>query len=135
MEELRIGEVAQRAGVRPSTLRYYERIGLLPHAPRVSGQRRYPPEIVQRIQMIAVAKELGFSLDEIKVLLDGLTPDSPPSERWQVIARAKLPEVERLIRQAEGMKRILNSGLECQCLTIEDCFTQLSSESGGRPSL
>ena len=55
------------------------------------------------------AKEIGFSLDDIKVLLDGLSPDSPPSERWQSIAEARLPEVERLIQRAQMMKEILET--------------------------
>ncbi len=77
--------------------------------------------------MISVAKEIGFSLDEIKVLLDGLSPVSPPPERWLSIAKTKLPEVERLIQRAQSMKQILEMGLDCECITIEDCFTQISS--------
>lgn len=127
MDQLSIGEVAQHVGLRPSTLRYYESIALLPPAQRVSGQRRYTPEVIQRLQIINVAKEIGFSLDEIRVLLDGLSLDSPPSERWQSIAEAKLPEVERLIQRAQAMKQILQMGLNCECITIEDCFTQIST--------
>ena len=125
MDQLSIGEVAQHVGLRTSTLRYYESIALLPPARRVSGQRRYTPEVIQRLQIITVAKEIGFSLDEIKVLVDGLSPDSPPSERWQSIAEAKLPEVESLIKRAQSMRRILQMGLNCKCITIEDCFTQI----------
>ena len=125
MEQLSIGEVAQQVGLQPSTLRYYESIALLPPARRVSGQRRYTPEVIQRLQIITVAKEIGFSLDEIRVLLDGLSLDSPPSERWQSIAEAKLPEVESLIQRAQAMKQILKMGLNCECITIEDCFTYI----------
>jgi len=123
MTLLTIGQAAQRANLRPSALRYYESIGLLPPAQRRSGQRRYTPEVLERLQIIAVAKELGFSLDEIRVLLDGLSPDSSPSERWQSIASAKLPEVESLIKRAQAMKRILEMGLNCECISIENCFT------------
>ena len=125
LEQLSIGEVAQQVGLQPSTLRYYESIALLPPARRVSGQRRYTPEVIQRLQIITVAKEIGFSLDEIRVLLDGLSLDSPPSERWQSIAEAKLPEVESLIQRAQAMKQILKMGLNCECITIEDCFTYI----------
>lgn len=127
MEQLSIGAVAQQVGLRPSTLRYYESIALLPPPRRVSGQRRYTPEVIQRLQIITVAKEIGFSLDEVRVLLDGLSLDSPPSERWQTIAEAKLPEVESLIQRAQSMRRILKMGLNCECITIEDCFTHISS--------
>ena len=127
MDQLSIGEVAQHVGLRTSTLRYYESIALLPPVQRVSGQRRYTPEVIQRLQIITVAKEIGFSLDEIRVLLDGLSLDSPPSERWQSIAEAKLPEVESLIQRAQAMKQILQMGLNCECITIEDCFTQINN--------
>ena len=127
MQKLIIGEVAREVGMQPSALRYYESIGLLPPAQRINGQRRYSPEIIQRLQMISMAKEIGFSLAEIKVLLDGLSPVSPPPERWLSIAEAKLPEVERLIQRAQSMKQILEMGLECECITIEDCFTHISS--------
>lgn len=80
--------------------------------------------------MISAAKEIGFSLDEIKVLLDGLSHDSPPTERWQAIAEEKLPEVENLIRRAQSMKRILEMGLNCECMSIEDCFAQFGVQLG-----
>ena len=75
-----------------------------------------------------MAKEIGFSLDEIQVLLDGLSAGSPPSERWMSIATTKLPEVERMIQRALSMKRILEMGLDCECITIEDCFTYINGE-------
>ncbi len=125
MERRTIGQVAREVGMRPSTLRYYERIGLLPPAERISGQRRYSAEIEKRLEMILAAKEIGFSLDEIKLLLDGLSASNPPPERWQAIAEVKLPEVEKLIERARSMKRILEMGLNCECITIADCFEQI----------
>jgi MerR family redox-sensitive transcriptional activator SoxR len=127
MTLLTIGEAAGQVGLQPSALRYYESIDLLPPPQRVSGQRRYRPETVQRLEMIATAKELGFSLEETRLLLDGLSPDHPPSERWQSIAAVKLPEVERLIRRAQAMKRILESGLNCECISIEECFQAIQA--------
>lgn len=127
MKQLSIGEVAQQVGLQPSALRYYESIDLLPPARRVSGQRRYSPEMIQRLEIITAAKEIGFSLDEIKVLLDGFSPDSPPSERWQGIAEVKLPEIEGLIQRAQAMKRILEMGLNCECITMEVCFSHIAS--------
>ncbi len=61
---LTIGEAAARAGIRASAIRYYERVGLIPPPERVSGRRRYEEGIVRRLELIAVAKEAGFSLDE-----------------------------------------------------------------------
>ena len=64
-----IGEVAQLAGVQTSTLRYYEQIGLLPVPKRINGQRRYAPDVLQILAVIQLAKEVNFSLDEIRTLL------------------------------------------------------------------
>jgi len=66
MPELTITAVARDAGVRPSTLRYYERIGLLPSARRVAGRRRYDVCALKRLELIAYAKRAGFSLAQIQ---------------------------------------------------------------------
>lgn len=120
-----IGGVARRAGVRPSALRYYERVGVLPPPERENGRRLYDGEVLRevlnRLAVVGVAQQAGFTIAEIRTLLDGFSEDTPPSERWRVLADEKLPEVEALIRRARGMKRLLERGLECECLRIEDC--------------
>ena len=68
MEELTIGEVARQAGIRPSALRYYESIGLLPVPRRVNGRRRYDPAIVQQLTVLQVARQAGFTIAEIQTL-------------------------------------------------------------------
>lgn len=65
-----IGEIARRAGLRTSAVRYYERIGLLRPAPRAGGQRRYDPSALHRLSAIRLAQRAGFSLEEIKRLFD-----------------------------------------------------------------
>ena len=125
MGSMSIGEVAQRAGVRPSTLRYYESIGVLPTPERENGRRRYDGEVLRkvldRLAVVRVAQEAGFTISEIRMLLDGFSEDTPPSERWRVLAREKLPEVEALVERALGMKNLLERGLRCECLRLEDC--------------
>ena len=121
MEEMTIGATARLAGVEASTLRYYESIGILPPPKRVSGRRRYGPEVLERLGIIQVAKEAGFTLPEIRTLLDGFSESEPPSANWKAMARQKLPEVEALIARAQSMKRILEEGLDCDCLSIEEC--------------
>src|SRR5829696_10445759 len=69
--ELTIGEVARRAGVATSSIRYYERIGLLPEPDRAGGQRRYDAEVLGKLGFIGVAQSAGFKLREIKQLIDG----------------------------------------------------------------
>ena len=125
MESMSIGEVARRAGVRPSALRYYEGIGLLPQPERKSGQRRYDGEVLRevldRLGVVRVAQQAGFTISEIRTLLNGFSENTPPSERWRLLAEEKLPEVDALIERALGMKDLLERGLRCECLRLEDC--------------
>jgi MerR family redox-sensitive transcriptional activator SoxR len=118
-ETLRIGEVAQRAGLRKSAIRYYERVGLLPEAERVSGQRVYEPAVLRRLSMIDVAQRAGLSLDEIRELLDA--GNEPISDRLQALAARKLPDVEALIARAEAMRDWLRAAEACECEAIDDC--------------
>src|SRR5215212_3605007 len=120
-----IGEVARSAGVRPSALRYYEGVGLLPPPERENGRRRYNSEVLRevldRLAVVRVAQQAGFTISEIMTLLDGFSEDIPLSERWRLLAREKLPEVEALVERALGMKDLLEGGLRCECLSLEVC--------------
>ncbi|HEV3000023.1 MAG TPA: MerR family transcriptional regulator [Solirubrobacteraceae bacterium] len=116
---MRIGEVARAAGVRVSLLRYYEDVGLLPPAPRVSGQRRYDASTLRRLAVIDVAQRAGLSLDEIRDLLEIGT--DPLSERLQQLAERKLPAIEALISRAERVRSWLEAATRCECPTVDDC--------------
>jgi MerR family redox-sensitive transcriptional activator SoxR len=125
MASMSIGEVAQSADVRPSALRYYEGVGLLPAPERTNGRRCYDGEmlreVLDRLAVVRVARQAGFTISEIRTLLNGFSEDTPPSERWRVLAREKLTEVDALIERALGMKNLLGRGLRCECLRLEDC--------------
>ena len=118
---LTIGEVAQRAGVRTSALRYYEEVGVLPPAERVSGQRRYDDGVLARLAVIRLAQELGFSVAEIRSLVAGFDNVGVDSDRWRELATRKLTEVDALITRAERMKQLLEESLHCGCLTLDAC--------------
>lgn len=124
MEQLSIGDVARRAGVNTSALRYYERIGLLPHPERVSGQRRYTPEVLTRLALIRMAQEAGFSINEIATLLGGFPEDTPPAGRWRELAQRKLPEVDAMIRRLLTVRQVLEESLHCDCLTLDACAAE-----------
>ncbi len=111
--------MAERAGLRKSAIRYYEEIGLLPEADRVSGRRVYDPSILRRLALVDVAQRAGLSLDEIRELLEA--GSEPISDRLQLIATRKLPEVERLVRRAEAMREWLLAAQACECETIDEC--------------
>jgi MerR family redox-sensitive transcriptional activator SoxR len=122
MEELTISEVAKRAGIRASAIRYYESIQLLAPPPRSAGRRRYNPEVLRRISFIQVAQAAGLTIAEIQTLMNELDGDMPLSERWRMLAHQKLAEVDALMRKVQGMKMILMNGLNCRCTNLEECI-------------
>lgn len=130
--DLSIGEAAERAGMRTSALRYYERVGLLKPARRVSGQRRYPPEIVDILRLVSLAQEAGFTIAEIRTLLRGFDGGTPASERWNDLARTKLAQVRQRIEQAHRMEDLLHALLDCRCTRLEDCARYCAPDADGR---
>src|SRR5690349_5831998 len=99
--DLTITQVARRAGIRPSAIRYYESIGLLPVPARVHGRRRYDESVSRRLTIIAAAQGMGFTIAEIGVLLHGFDADTPASARWRALAEEKRPHIDALIRRAK----------------------------------
>jgi MerR family transcriptional regulator, redox-sensitive transcriptional activator SoxR len=121
-----IGEVARRAGVRPSAIRYYERAGLLPAPYRVAGRRRYDPSALERLAIVRFARRVGFKIVEIKRLLAGFD-ERPPPERWRRMARQKLREVDRLITEATTIRALLGRTLRRKCPKLVERGAKLIS--------
>ena len=122
---LTIGEVALRAGLRTSAIRYYEDMGVLPQPERVyGGHRRYSSRVFQQLAFIQLAQQAGFSIAEIQTLVSGFDENAPLGVRWRTLAEQKLAELEDLIAKAQGMKRILENGIRCQCLDLDECIPQ-----------
>jgi len=131
---LSIGEVAHRAGIRSSTIRYYERLGLLPKPPRTNGRRRYDESILERLAIVQFAKRMGFTINEIKTLLSG-SIGRPPPERWRSLAHVKLAEVDRFIADAASVRRMLLDTLDQKCPKLAERGASLlgpASQLGGR---
>lgn len=123
---LTIGQVAERAGLNVSAIRYYEAQGLLPEAPRVAGQRRYTDDTLARLGVIDIAKRAGFSLDDVRVLLRSADAGEPAHTQLQELAERKLPEVEELIERAQAVRRWLRTATGCGCERLDACglFTE-----------
>ncbi|MFB9326344.1 MerR family transcriptional regulator [Paenibacillus aurantiacus] len=128
MAGLSIGQLAVKANINASTLRYYESIGLLPAPERVNGQRRYDERLLDRINFIKVAQQTGFSIQEITILLEGFEPGDSLSDRWEQMAMQKRSELEERKRQLNSMIQILDSGLSCKCLTWSECKDKIETE-------
>lgn len=129
-DALPIGEVARRAGLEPSAIRYYESEGVIPAARRVGGQRRYDASIFEWLSLIALAKEAGFTMAEIKRLVSDFTPGTRPAARWASLAERKLAEIDALVARAERMRAVLRIALECGCFRLEDCSALLEANAG-----
>ena len=115
---LDIAEVARRAGVRPSTLRYYEDLGLLSSASRAAGRRQYDESVLRRLHVIRLAKQTGFTLAEVCDLLSG---PGHATARRHALTRRKLEEVNARIARAEAMREMLEASLACDCVELEGC--------------
>jgi DNA-binding transcriptional MerR regulator len=121
MASMSIGDVARRAGLPPSTLRYYEEAGILPAPARASGQRRYDAAIFDALRLIQLAQAAGLTIAEIRALLDDAAPLASPAERWGPIARRKLQEADEQIALLERRKQVLAELLACTCTSLDDC--------------
>jgi len=116
---LSIGEVARQAGMRASRIRYYESVGVLPAPERVSGMRRYEPDVVRRLGIIDVAQRVGFTLEEIRALLS--TEEGTAHEQLRRLAERKLPDIDQLIQRANAVRRWLEMTSHCDCETLDVC--------------
>ena len=122
---MKIGELAHLAGLRPSAIRYYEKLGLLAPPHRSGGQRRYSPDTLDRVLLIRFAGEMGFSLSEIKLFLSGLRDKAPVGPRWKKLATKKLLEVENSIARSVRLKTLLQRLRHCRCRSLKQCVTAL----------
>src|ERR1700694_4671273 len=121
---LRSGEVAAEASVNIETLRYYERRGLLKEPPRLpSGQRGYTAETVRQVRAIKQAQSLGFTLDEIQLLLKlrGPKQSHEKTEVFAEAAREKLRQIEEKQAALDRMKRCLEDVVAKGCDSLVDC--------------
>jgi MerR family redox-sensitive transcriptional activator SoxR len=116
-----IGAVAALTGRRPSAIRYYEQIGLLPRPARASGRRVYGPDTVRTLAVIETARRAGLTLDEIRDLLSASDGDQAAIERLREVAVRKLPEVRELIERTEIVRDWLEAAARCECPTLDDC--------------
>jgi MerR family redox-sensitive transcriptional activator SoxR len=130
---MRIGELAERANVSASAVRYYEKVGLLPTPPRVNGRREYADEALARLAIVLHARHLGFSIAETDRLVS-LFPPSTPSARWKTLAAAKLVEVDAIIERAKAMRMTLELISNCRCESWDECGRALMRRAMKPPS-
>ncbi len=108
MNSFTIGQLAKQAGVKIETIRYYERVKLIPQPPRlVSGYRQYSPDYIARIQFIKRAQLLGFSLKEVAELLALRVESDTVCQDVQKRAEIKIADIDAKIQMLQRMKTVL----------------------------
>lgn len=117
-----IGEVAERAGVATSALRFYEANGLI-HSDRTDvGHRRYHADVLRRVGFIRVAQRVGLSLGDIGAALDSLPSGRTPNRKdWTRLAASWRPLIDERIAMLEAMKENLDGCIGCGCLSLDTC--------------
>src|SRR5688572_6229521 len=129
---LAIGALSQRTGSRVETIRYYEHVGLLPHPPRSpGGYRQYAREHLERLAFIRRARAVGFSLDEVRRLLQLADERRRPCAEARVVAAAHLADVRAKIADLRRMERVLSqtvarcaAGRRSECALIKALSTE-----------
>lgn len=135
---MQIGQLARQAGVAIDTVRYYERQGLLPSPERLaSGYRRYGTQDVARLRFIRLAKELGFTLQEIGELLQLSAAREGDRAEVRALAQQRLADIERRLQELDAMRMALaelvqhcsGHGPVAGCPIIESLLARLPSQN------
>lgn len=121
-----ITEVGEATGLRSSALRYYESEGVIKPSGRAGGRRVYDPAVLQRLAVVALLQEVGFTIREISELVK--RPGR--RQRWRSLAEDKLEEIDTHLARVTAARELLKSALDCGCSSLEAC--DLVSSRGGR---
>jgi MerR family redox-sensitive transcriptional activator SoxR len=127
---LTIGEVAKKAGLRASAIRFYEKRGLLPRPMRSGGQRRYDPSILGRLAVLQRVRNCGFTLEEAGAFFNDC---GRPSECWPRVASRKIAELDALMQCIAAMRALLQR--RCECADLDECGRRMVEAEAGRAAL
>jgi len=130
---LTIGEIARRAGVATSALRFYEERALITSERSGSGHRRFPRSVLRRIAFIVFAQRIGLSLDEIGALLAKLPGDRTPRRQdWARLSSGWTKRIDQRIAELQRLKAGLTQCIGCGCLSIDRCRLANPADWAGR---
>ena len=120
--ELTIGELAQRSGLAPSALRYYEDCDLIEARRNPGGRRRYPRSTLRRVAFIRAAQQVGLSLEQIRAALATLPAGRTPTRAdWARLSRSWRPQLQARIEELERLRDRLDGCIGCGCLSLRRC--------------
>lgn len=122
MDLIPIGQAADRLGLNPSALRYYDERGLVSPPARQAGRRMYGPEELRRLAFLKIAHHVGLPLDTAAAILDA------PGPQWRQTVREQIEELDQLIAQAQGAQKFLTHALECPANhPARDCAAMIAT--------
>ncbi len=120
-----ITEVGEATNLPSSALRYYEKAGLIAPEARIGGRRHYAPSVLQRLAVIALLQEVGFTIAEIAELMNRAR-----REGWRTLAEAKVQEIDDHLVRVGAARDLLKAALDCGCSGLESC--DLVAQRSGR---
>ena len=117
-----VGRVAQRSGVKVSTLHFYEQKGLIHSVRNAGNQRRYTADVVRRVSVIKAAQKMGINLESIKQAFSKLPDQRTPTMRdWEKLSRGWQAELNARIAYLERLRDSLTGCIGCGCLSMKNC--------------
>ncbi len=119
---LTIGQIADRTGLAPSAIRYYEEEGIVHPHRTDTGQRRYERADIRRLSFVMISQSLGFSISEIRDALNSLPSHRTPSKSdWQAISEKFRTDLDARIAQMTKLRDRLDGCIGCGCLSLSNC--------------
>ncbi|MGS2723086.1 redox-sensitive transcriptional activator SoxR [Porticoccus sp. GXU_MW_L64] len=117
-----VGKVAERCGIKVSTLHFYEAKGLIQSQRNPGNQRRYKADVIRRVSLIKAAQKVGFTLEEIKKTFAKL-PDNrtPTASDWNKLSREWRDDLNHRIAYLERLRDLLTGCIGCGCLSMKSC--------------
>jgi MerR family transcriptional regulator, redox-sensitive transcriptional activator SoxR len=117
-----VGKVAERCGIKVSTLHFYEQKGLIRSTRNAGNQRRYRADVVRRVSIIKAAQKMGISLASIREAFSGLPDQRTPTQRdWQKLSSRWRAELNSRIAYLERLRDSITGCIGCGCLSMKNC--------------
>jgi MerR family redox-sensitive transcriptional activator SoxR len=130
--DLAIGELAERAGIAPSAIRYYEQLGLIAATRTPAGRRRYPRSTLRRLAFIRAAQAVGLSLEEIRTALATLPEGRTPTKAdWARLSQSWRHRLDEQITALTVLRDGLTSCIGCGCLSLRRCALANPRDAAG----
>ena len=133
LKRFSVGDLAARAGVATSALRFYEANGLITSERNASGHRRYRSDTLRRVAFIRVAQRIGLSLSEVAQALSSLPSGRTPTHNdWNELAGKWLPRIDQQIADLEMLRDRLDGCIGCGCLSLDSCALYNNGDRAAR---